>query len=472
MIQSKLIQLLQTFSTEEWRLFNEFVASPFFNKKKDLISFCTYLKQLAPNFPPKKTQKNKIYKAVFPNKQYDEKHLSYLMNYLLELAEQFLGWKLMKEKKTVLGLNSLAALADRKLLKHYNQKYRKMIKLINDQQTQDDHFYLNQFMVSEIAAKEFEKRMVRTFNQHFQEGVDHLDHFYFLHKLKYSCEMIDRQQVLAVNYDLHFLEETKAYILQKENIPPDIEIYLNVIMMLTEENADPYFLQLKKSFQQNFNVFPRASRKDIYFYLINFCLRKIRKGEKKYVAEALDIYWDGIQNETLFEQGFLSPWTFTNVVKLALRLERYDWIQDFIWKNESKMEESFRENALYYNLSELYYYTKNYEKALEHLNQVKFSDLNYHLGSRVILIKIYFETNESHALTSLIASFTIFLKRNKNISNNLRQTYLNFCDLLNQILRKKATKSDDIKLKIQETPLLTDRQWLMDALENILTKKL
>jgi len=466
MIDSKLIQLLKTFSTEEWRRFHEFVASPYFNKKKELIAFSSHLKYLAPKFSPKRMEKTKIYSSIFPNKKYDEKHLSYMMNYLLELAEKFIGWNSIEKEKNVLELKALSSFADRKLFKHYQQKYRKTLKNISENETRQQHYYLNQFMLSDIAAHEFESRLVRTFNKHFQEVTQHLDHFYFLEKLKYACGMIDRQQVLSDNYDIYFIEELKSYLKIQKNNPPDIDIYLQVLLMLTEKNASVYFEKLNTLFKSHFKTLPKKNRKEIYFYLINFCLRKIRKGDQDYVSKALEIYQNGIQDESLFENGYLSPWTFTNVVKLALRLQRYNWIKSFIDDNENKMHENFRENALYYNRSELYYYTKDFDKALEYLNQVKFSDLNYHLGSRVILIKIYFETDEEKALTSLIASFTIFLKRNKNISENLRQTYLNFCDLLNQIIRRKVGNKKELKNKIEKTTLLNDRQWLLNVLEN------
>ncbi len=465
MIDSKLIQLLRTFSTEEWRRFNEFVASPYFNKKEELVIFCKYLRTNAPNFSPKKLSKTKIFKVIYPKKEYDEKRLSYLMNYLLELAEKFIGWKMIEDQSSALELNTLSAFAERKLNKHYQQKFRKTSLKLNEDKLHQQHFYLNQFKLADIASKEFDNRMVRKFNAHLQNATNHLDHFYFLNKLKYCCGIIDRQQVLADKYELNFVEELKNYLLQQNNNPPEIDIYLHVLLMLTEEKSDQYFNQLKVLFKTHFDSLPKPVKKEINFALINFCLRKIRKGKRKYVSEALDIYQDGIQSEVIFDHGFLSPWTFTNVVKLALRLKRYDWIKTFIWENEGKISEDFRENALYYNLSELHYYTKDYDQALDYLNRVKFSDLNYHLGSRVILIKIYYETDEQYALTSLIASFTIFLKRNKNISDNLRKTFLNFCEILNLILRNKENKKEAIKAKIKETSLLTDRQWLLDILE-------
>jgi 16S rRNA A1518/A1519 N6-dimethyltransferase RsmA/KsgA/DIM1 with predicted DNA glycosylase/AP lyase activity len=84
----------------------------------------------------------------------------------------------------------------------------------------------------------------------------------------------------------------------------------------------------------------------------------------------------------------------------------------------------------------------------------------------VLLAKIFYDTDEEESLLSLLASFTIFLKRNKNISNNLKHTYLNFCQILIQILKKQETKIQKISSQIQETKLLTDRKWLLQILND------
>ncbi|MFT4761074.1 MAG: hypothetical protein ACI9XO_003786 [Paraglaciecola sp.] len=54
MENSKLVQLLKTFSTQELREFKDFMQSPLFNKNQDLVDFYLYLKKIAPNFPTKK----------------------------------------------------------------------------------------------------------------------------------------------------------------------------------------------------------------------------------------------------------------------------------------------------------------------------------------------------------------------------------------------------------------------------------
>ncbi len=193
----------------------------------------------------------------------------------------------------------------------------------------------------------------------------------------------------------------------------------------------------------------------------------MRENEEQYVEEALNIYLKTIKSGLLIEKGFLSPWTYKNVIKLGLRLQRYDWTETFILKYNPNISEAFRSNSLHLNLADLYYYKKDYDRALSNLTKVEFSDIFYTLQAKVMLLKIYYETKEEEALHSLIASFRIFLKRNKLISNNVRETYQNFTTLLQRLLKENKESFTEVKELIHNTELLTDRQWLLGVYEEL-----
>jgi len=72
MQNSKLIELLKTFSTKELRECGDFVQSPFFNYNEEVVLFYNHLRKLAPNFSAKKTERETVYKSLFPKKRYDE----------------------------------------------------------------------------------------------------------------------------------------------------------------------------------------------------------------------------------------------------------------------------------------------------------------------------------------------------------------------------------------------------------------
>ena len=145
--------------------------------------------------------------------------------------------------------------------------------------------------------------------------------------------------------------------------------------------------------------------------------------------------------------------------------EMYGEIESFIERYAERLPANLRTDALAFNQAELYYYTGRIEAAQTLLNQVSYSDLNYYLGARVLLAKLYYEADSIKSLLSLLAAFTIFLKRNRQISGALKQTYLNFCELLFQIIRRKPEQMEALREKVQAVQLLTDRGWLLEVLE-------
>lgn len=463
MTNSKLISLLKALNATEMDHLLDFVRSPFFNKDEEVIRLSTYLHQYHPEYPVKELRKEIIYRQLFPHKSYEDKKLRYLFSKLNKYAEHFLALQEMQKKPYKMELALLEDLSRRGLVKSYRHIGKTLSRKMEDRKGDSTDFFLAQFQLAEIEEHHFERKRVRRFDKSIQLASDRLDRYYFLHRLRIVCAMLDRQAILQANYELNlsdgWLEHLESQSFFKE---PIILLYHTIYKALSEEENEAHFLALKEMLSKESQEVAFADLRDIYLFAINYCARKIRKGVQKYLEEALQLYRSGIERNILIENGKLSPWAFTNVVKLSLRLQQYDWIEHFIARFAPMLPDEFRENALHYNLAELFYYTRRHDKAQEQLNEVAFSDLNYYLGARVMLAKIYYETDAEEPLLALIASFTIFLKRNKELSSNLKHTYLNFCQLLFQVIRRSPEKLQGIYERIQSTPLLTDREWLKE----------
>lgn len=467
MHNSKLIELLSTFSSSELRAFKDFVGSPFFNKNEELVLFYNYLKKYAPSFPIKKIRRTYVYAALFNGQKYDEKHLNYLMSFLLKLAEQFIGFSKYKEQGVLSEYHILSACLDRQLDKHYQNNFQKARKQLDRNPLRDTEYYYQNFLLSQVSDRYFGMQKVRRYDANIQEAADNLDLFYLSQKLKYACEMLDREKTLSVSYRQYMLEEIALYLERFDiNSSPAIAIYYHIYLTLTEADGDHHFERLKSLLHQYTNMFPPFELKEMYLMALNFCIRKVREKDDRYVQEAFTLFKNGIANKSLYENNLLSPWTFKNIIKLGLRLKQFDWTEDFIKTYKDDLDEETRENALNYNLADLYYYKKDFAKAQNLLQQVEFSDVFYALSSKVMLLKIYFEKKEEEALFSLLTSFKVYLRRNKLISNNVKKTYMNFIALLSQIVKASEQQKDQIREKIINTELLTDRNWLLDLVSD------
>lgn len=464
MQKQKVILALRRLEPEETSRLRDFVASPFFNKREELLHLLDYLLSFAPDFSHASLKKEKVFQAIFPNTPYNDKQLRYHLSWLNKLLEQF--WLSRKrEQEEARNLSQLMeVLSERGLEKHYRQQDRKLDQFLNGLEVRDAGYFKHQQEWADVRERHFQRKRQRRFNEDLQVAADALDRYYFLEKMKYACAMLDRQAILQGEYQVNVTPEWLALIESEDCFGlPLLRLYVNIYRALSDEEQEYQFDALLKELDGISKSVPAARLGEIYLMAINYCARKIRQGQERYVQQALDLYTKGIEREILVEEGTLSPWTFTNVVKLALRLKRYQWIERFMMQKEKLLPAAFRDNALHYNYAELYYYTRSYDKAQEHLTKVAYSDLNYYLGARTMLAKIYYERGEEEALLSLIAAFTIFIKRNKQVSGAIKETFLNFCDLLYQLVRREPGKLDGLKDRIDQTELLSDRKWLLEA---------
>ena len=458
MKKSKVITYLASFSPTELKKFKLFVASPYFNQKEEVVALLAYLIPFHPEFPEDKVKKAKIIQHVNFNKKNNEKELSYQMSFLFKLIEQYLTISKFESDSNMKEIHLFNSLYEKKLMNNFRMELSKKLQDIEKVGDKDASHYLKAALLYDLDRHTKEQRK---HNESLQKASDYNDYYFFLNKLKYSCNMIDQSKFLKTDYDIGFVDETTAYIKDSKFVDePLIAIYLNILDIVKGIDAKAKFKLLKNQIFKNTYNIAHSEFKDIYIFAINFCARQIKKNQLEYLQEAFDLYREGIDKKILLDKNQLTTWTYGNVVKLGLRLKEFSEIEKFIFDNKDKIPKNKREDVFNYNLSELYYYTNKFDEAQRLINYIKVTDSMLHSNSRVILCKIYFESFEVEPLLSLIASFSIFLKRDKKLSGNMKIFYKNFCDILFQLLKRNPKKLPGIVEKIKSVELISDREWL------------
>lgn len=432
-----------------------FASSLFFNKQPALLRLFETLPSLASSEFPNKKQ---LFALAYPDSPYDYAKYRYLVSDAANLILRY--WTITSYEADLrsVSLDQMNILSLRGLNKSYSHRFNRESKQLERLILVDDFFY--QMQLTALDEQHFERQGQRIFDARIKLAAVALDKFYFLKRLIYACGMLDREAIFSTHYTYELPLGWFEYLQQQDFFhEPIILMYGTIWRMLVQADSEIHFNELVELL----NTFPAHQElRTPYLSAINFSLRKIRQGNLNFIPKALHLYETGIAKGILTqEDGSISPWTMTNVVKLALRQARYSWAKKFIDENIHRIAIDFRENALAYNLAEYYYYLKDYDQAKETLFQVEFNDLNYYLGARVILAKIYYEEQDIEPLLSLLASFSIFLKRNKALSSNIKNSYLNFCKILSKLTHQRAGKMEKIRQQIANTLLLNDREWLL-----------
>jgi hypothetical protein len=469
MQNTKLVLLLRTLESKEWERLKDYVYSPFFNKREEVCRLFDYFYDRQEDIDQMCFDKAAISQYVFPDKAPDEKRLAYQYNYLMRLSEDFLAQEDLYQDSFLLEKSKLNVLLEKKLYKHFNFQLGKAQKRIKTEEVRSISYWRDQYWLSEIETQALISERKREYIKGFQNLSDNLDNYFFFEKLRYSCAMANLEAIGANKYDIQFIEQIKDYLEEKTDKDFHIDIYLKIFQCLIQQDNEQTFSLLRQQVEQYQSLISKEELREIIVFVINICLRKTRKGYEEYYEQALDLYMLGIENKTLFTGNNLTHWTYNNVVKLAIRVKRYQWLDQFIDQYSVYLSPSFREEAINYSKAELAFSKQNYDSCLQHINQVNFTDPQYFLGSRIMLLKSFYATDALDALSSQLASFMMFLRRNKKISNDYKQTLLNFCSLLHLILRSRPDKKDKVLQKIEATKQKVEGDWLRQVAEEMMS---
>ncbi len=100
MIGKKLITILQTLDQATFRRLGDAFASPYFTSSPLLLKLYALLKKEYPVFDTAKLDKEKVYKALYPDKPYNDGALRVLVREFSKITEDFLVFESLKNDES------------------------------------------------------------------------------------------------------------------------------------------------------------------------------------------------------------------------------------------------------------------------------------------------------------------------------------------------------------------------------------
>jgi len=467
MNDSKLINTLKTFTKKEFKEFEWFISSPLFNKNTEVIRLLVILKKSYPDFNRKTVTHANMSHLLF--KKEDIPRFRYVMTDLIRLIEKFIAFK----NYTGQEHNYLIqAYKERGLNKYYQQESTKREKTLSiDSTIRDDNYFKNYHELNELSYQYTSENDSRNIDTELQNLVDNLDAYYLSKKLKYSCEIINRMNILNVDYDVSLLNHLIDYV-EANNFKevPSVMVYYQVLKTLREPEQEANYTILKALVVEHLFKFKKEEQNDLYGYLQNYCIKQINSGNNNYLIKLFEIYDEKLTHNISINNDSIAEFDFKNIVTVALRVEKYEWTEKFIDKYQKYLPDDHHENAVNYNKARLYFYLKEYKEGLKHLLAVEFTDIYYSLDSRALLLKTYYELDDVESAASLINAFRIYLKRDKTISDYQKLTYSNFLKIVHQLIRLKMgykINLEQIEKQLFDIKEIADLTWLNQKIEQL-----
>ncbi|MEY2828425.1 MAG: hypothetical protein RIQ33_283, partial [Bacteroidota bacterium] len=466
MNNSKLILLLNTFSPQEIHRFRLYLQSPYHNANPLFYELYEAIRPYLHSRNKNEINALLVWKQINPTVKFNTIQFNKHCSNLYQLAANFIALNSIETKSNTIPLQFLKVLNQRKLtalFPFHATKAKQEIEKVNQK--------TNQFFDNFLWQQEFnnyqEVLQSRTKPRNTAEVLTALDNFYLHQKLKYWSVALHYQKMFDQPISILWDDFLFDYLQQNQQADETIEINRQILLLEKLDDATLHYKWLKEKLMNKKSKLLFTTQKEIYLFLINYCIAQINSGESKYYKEIFEIYKLGLRLDLIIQQKIISPWDFKNIITVALQQKEINWAENFIVKYNSNLPKDEIENAYNYNLAKVFFIQKKYTESLKLLNQVAYTDIFYQLDIKILQAKTLFELNESDTLDDLMVSFTKLLNRKRKLSNHYQKRYKRFINYLQKILKVESeAKINTLILQLENDNEVPDRNWLLEKIKS------
>jgi len=493
MLKSSLLEILRTFSKQELIKFEDFVMSPYHNKKENVVKLFLEIKRYAPSFTDTNLEKEKIWVKVFPGIEYNYGIMKNLIHELTKLSESFITIEHSNNKKLENNLNLLETLLDRKITKVFSSKIEMIEKIYDNPDFKSESYSIESYY--EFLNKLY--YMKSQYNWHDNMGS--------LAAYELTCRSTDYLILSAI---ITFYKYFNNYlIIKNENIPGKdnvAEVFLaglnkTLISPLLENvkvNSERDYLILKcyhamniaidadadinsyfnfkKSLIDCSDIISKDDLRNLLICLVN-SLKNLKEDKSvlginfnKEIMETFDLM---IEHKTFLElNGMMEGNKFYYYCTVAFDLKEYESIEILVKKFGNKIPENRRENENNYSQALIYFGKKQYSKSLEHLSRINLHFFNMKFVVKNIQMMNYYELNDYVSFNYVLDTYRHFFTRNKSITSYTKSAAENFCKNMNKLFKLRESfdkfELEEFRKQIKGNEL-TYKYWMLDKISEI-----
>ncbi|PHN02698.1 hypothetical protein [Flavilitoribacter nigricans] len=477
MYSSKLLNLLKTLSAEEMRWMAKFVRSPYHNSNKEVIALFDHLRKFHPKCDSASLSRDRIFQKIWPQTPYQDRQLRLLMFRLSNLIEAFLVAQQVKQDQIRYDQLLVSALAERDLYDLFVQKNQALTETLEQQPLRDERYYelLWQLKLQWTSHPETVRLQIPT--KHLHETGELLDSFYAIAKLRYSSDLLNRQNILPENYSIFLLEELRKLAPENAAFQDNkvVLLYCDLLHLIEQPLNEAYYRRFEANFTLHQDLLKRIDRGAMLRCLINAATQLYIAGKTSYLNNQYQWFLSGLEADLFTENGRLPESTFLNIVVTATILRKVDWTRDFIDQYSALMSA----NMLNFAKAYWHFSRREFQESNTFLARVKEQDFSHQLRKKLLSVRNHFEIFcNDYSYYSLFLdesrAFEKFVRRNEQLTERRAKAYLNFLTCVRKIgkLRsenKRVEEKQKARLieEIAGLQPLEARPWLLEKINEV-----
>ena len=489
MNESKCILIMKNLTAGELKEFGRFVSSPYFNRLNDVTKMFNIIKKHHPSYPHEAMDKSKIFRKLFPGKQYSDTRMRNLISDLGQLAEKFLFQKSCSDGNYFKDIIYHSYLLNRGMFSLFEKSYKKVSIEQTDEEI-DTHY--KEYAMELLLHSYF----LYTNRQHkaaenLYKTYDSLTGFYLdtivrgLYNFKVRKSMYDYEKSdslfreFAAHFDFNGFRMQTGFADKKEFI--FINIQYHFFEMLNGVNFEENFNNLMKLLSDNETELTRQIKYDSYNNLNNILAIMINEEGKDYTGYRLRIIKETISKNLYYpykQHPVMPILIFLNGVNLSIQQGETNYAL-YLYENylSITLPES-RESLGNYTKAYIEFSNGNYELSLELLNMVDYDVVPLRRHVKNLALLLYYELEHYDSAEALVNSYGQYIKRTDGFKGMYGPWYENFLKFYTELLNLKLNAVHDhvhnnakeLLTRVNSMVKVSFKNWLLDKTAGLIIR--
>jgi hypothetical protein len=483
MHKSTLLDIIRTFSSDELVKFEDFLRSPYFNKKENILSLFLEIKKYSPEFTDEKLNRVAVWQNIIPEKLYNYGTMKNMIYELVKLAERFITLEFINSNDLRMFHDLTQALDSRNLEKILSTKLLSFEKNYNLSGIKDSNISVQDyyFFLSKIYWQKIYTYNTSSLNSGLEKETNTASEYLIISFLIYIFKVYDNLRVMKVQEnsrgDTDIIDlimkiignEGWNKILDFVKSGSEIDFrhlncYYSMYKSVSSMNNPENYYNFKTSLFEMNKLINKNDLRDLYINLTN-SLMNLMLPEIYIEKESNDIYSMMISNKIFAESnGSLSDNIFNNYIISQSSLLTHQEIEKFITEFLEKIPSDKRENCYNFGMAHVCFIKGEYILSIN----FQYFDMKYYVKN--LQMMNYYELDNYEAFILAFDSYKHFTGKNKNVPKIWKVKTSAFYNTVKSLfhLRDKYEEYKFINLKKEITESLASRKtWLLKKLDEL-----
>lgn len=480
MSKIKIIDTLLTLSKRQTDRLRHFVGSPYFNNGYNAEQLVELLAIVVKN-KKKGIDKEALQNHFFPTKPFVEKSKNAIDNLLADLnglVEQFIAHQEFDDE---IAKRSNWATARYFARIHRDDRFWPLIHRYRRQWQKrkpiDHEDWLERFQL-EILAGEYDDIFK---SQEKETGLAtiqyYLDQFYVAQKMKLGFTGYFQQHILGKT-DVVSMQQDAIWSFLYQNYPelaieknPIADLYYHATCWVDQPENEALLDQFHELLKTHEADLPEEELRNLYAVFRAMRGQQYRRsGAKRLIPFFLSMYKEHLEGGFFAVQGKLQASSMKLLVNMGIMAKDYEWVREVLKRFPPNKVINTRYPDEFHRLcqAELLFAEQKYAEAESTIVYRLFEDFKYSLSCDILLVKIYYET-QNDLLESRIRAMELKVRRTE-LGDFDKKKYLNFISIVRKLMKyhwiRHEQKLAKVEQEIHSDNPLIQREWLKGVLQS------